>query len=245
MPTIHYVQIAAKNILLSIIAFLIINLLLIDALKEAQIYQNIFAHSLIFGVLVGMAAATNEALIERDIKKKAEHKHLLLEKLQLTSVPLYYIRLIRVFLMGCVLCLTLIALTSLFDVYPLGVYMQLSVIPVCLALGANVPQTYTLYIRLDENRQEVLDVVQQTLQDSIFEVEFKDRHHLVYKLASQWQHLYAYCFAPDRCTIEMLVHRDYVALTGAYRYLDAMMDDEYISLITTPREQEEKKERVA
>lgn len=242
----NYMQIRVilKNVLLAITAFLVINIILQDKLGTLKVYQDILLQSLIYGGLVGLAAGVNEIMIDHSIRKKAEQKRLLVEKVPLAAAPLYYIRLMRVFILGSVLCLACVGLTSWVDSYSLGVYSQLAVIPVSLALGANVPQTYAMYVRLGENRQEVLNVIQQTLDDSIFEVEFKDHHHLVYKIADQWQHMYTYFLAPDRCTIEVLIHREYVEIVGAYRYLDSMLDDKYIQLITRPKEVDQK-EKVA
>ena len=246
MSNANYMQIriTLKNVLLAITAFLLINIILQDKLGTLQAYQDVLLQSLIYGGLVGLAAGVNEIMIDHSIRKKADQKKLLVEKIALTTAPLYYIRLMRVFILGSVLCLAFVGITSWVDSYSLSVYAQLAVIPVSLALGANVPQTYAMYVRLGENRQEVLNVIQQTLDDSIFEVEFKDHNHLVYKIADQWQHMYTYFLAPDRCTIEVLIHREYVEIVGAYRYLDSMMDDKYIQLITRP-EVANQKEKVA
>lgn len=242
MLTINNLQTVLKNLLLAVTAFLVIDLLLIDTLLEENVYNSVFEHALIFGVLVGLAAATNEILIERSIRKKAERKKLLLKKVNLSVAPLHYIRLIRVFIVGSIICLLLITIISFFETYPLSMYAQLSVIPVCLALGANVPQSYTLYIRLNENRQPTLKVIQESLKDSVFEVEFKDKDHFIYKIANQWRHFYAYCLAPDRCTLEMQIHPTHVEISGSYRYLEAIMDDQYVDqMIKSNQEKEQEK----
>ena len=239
------VQVILKNILLAIAAFLFINVILQDSLGSLQNYQDVLLQAFIYGGLVGLAAAINEIMVDRSIQRKAAQKKLLVEKVALTKAPLYYVRIMRVFILGSVICLVCIAITSSTEDYPLTVYTQLAVIPVSMALGANVPQTYAMYIRLGDNRQEVLNVIQQTLEDSIFEVEFKDHYHLVYKISDQWQHMYTYFLAPDRCTIEMVVYRECVEVVGAYHYLDSMMDDKYIQLVTRPKEKEGHQERVA
>jgi len=246
MLNINYwqIRIVVKNILLAIAAFLFINILLHDRLGSLLVYQDILLQAFVYGGLVGLAAGVNEIMIDHSIRKKAAQKKLLVEKVALRAAPLYYVRLMRVFILGSVLCLACVGITSWVEGYSLSVYTQLAVIPVSLALGANVPQTYAMYVRLGENRQEVLNVIQQTLDDSVFEVEFRDHHHLVYKIADQWQHMYTYFLAPDRCTIEVLIHREYVEIVGAYRYLDSMMDDKYIQLITRPKE-EDQQEKVA
>ncbi|WPP53255.1 hypothetical protein [Catalinimonas niigatensis] len=244
MLTIRNLQTILKNLFLAITAFLVIDLLLVDTLLKDTVYNSVFEHALIFGILIGLAAATNEILIERNIHKKAKRKNLLLQKVNLSAAPLHYIRLIRVFIVGSIICLLFITVISFFETDPLSMYAQLSVIPVCLALGANVPQSYTLYISLTENRQNTLRVIQDSLKDSIFEVEFRNKDHFIYKINNKWSHFYAYCFTPDRCTLEMLVCPSHVEISGSYRYLESIMDDQYVEQ-TIKANQEKEKEKVA
>lgn len=234
MSTGYYLQVIFKNLLISIVAFLLIELVVEDVFRQSVQYNPIFEYSVIFGALVGFAAGINELLVENSIRRLARDNNIVLNKVNLTVLPAHYSRLFRVFVVSSMICFLLILLS--FNASPLHTFVQLSVIPVCLALGANVPQTYTMRISLNGNRQEVLSVIQQTLYDSVFELEFRDHHHLVYRIENRWRRLYTYCAAPDRCSMEVVIFKDYVELTGSYKYLKAFLNDKYIRLVTKKEE---------
>lgn len=235
MSTGYYIQVIFKNLLIAIVAFLMIEFIVEEVFHQSVRYNPIFEYSVIFGTLVGFAAGINELLVEKSVRRMAKSNNILLKKVNLTVMPSHYARIFRVFVVSSVLCFFLILVSS-FNAYPLQTFIQLSVIPVCLALGANVPQTYTVRIRLKGNRQDTLNVIQQTLYDSVFALEFKDHYHLVYRLENQWRRLYTYCFAPDRCSMEVTIYKDYVEITGSYKYIDAFLNDPYISLLTKEKE---------
>lgn len=236
MNTGYYLQVIFKNLLISIVAFLLIEFVVEDVFHQSVQYNPIFEYSIVFGTLVGLAAGINELLVENSTRQLAKANNIALKKVNLTVSPTHYSRIFRVFVVSSILCFLLILLSFSFNTSPLHMFVQLSVIPVCLALGANVPQTYTLRIRLDGNRQEVLNIIQQTLYDSVFELEFRDHYHLVYRIENRWRRLYTYCFAPDRCSIEVVIFKDSVEITGSYKYLEAFLNDKYICLITKKKE---------
>ncbi len=235
MNTGYYLQVISKNLLIAVVAFLLIEVVVEDVFHQSVQYNPIFEYSVIFGALVGLAAGINELLVERSIRR-LEDNPTLLKKVNLMISPAHYSRIFRVFVVTSILCFLLILLSFPFDHSPFHTFVQLSVIPVCLALGANVPQTYTLRVSLNGNRQEVLNIIQQTLYDSVFELQFKDHYHLVYRIENQWRRLYTYCFAPDRCSMEVAIYKDYVEITGSYRYLEAFLNDKYIKLILKKKE---------
>lgn len=235
MSTGYYIQVIFKNLLIAIVAFLMIEFIVEDIFHQSVRYNPIFEYSVIFGALVGFAAGINELLVEKSMRRLAINNKILLKKVNLTVLPSHYARIFRVFVVSSVLCFFLILISS-FNNYPLQTFIQLSVIPVCLALGANVPQTYTVRIKLNGKRQDTLNVIQQTLYDSVFALEFKDHYHLVYRIENQWRRLYTYCFAPDRCSMEVTIYKDYVEVTGSYRYIDAFLNDTYISLLIKEKE---------
>lgn len=239
MSTGYYIQVLFKNLLIAIVAFLLIELIVEDVFHQSIRYNPIFEYSVIFGALVGFAAGINELLVEKSVRQLEKNKRILLKKVNLTVSPAHYARIFRVFVVSSILCFFLILVSS-FNSSPLHTFIQLSVIPVCLALGANVPQTYTLRVKLNGNRQDALNVIQQTLYDSVFELEFKDHYHLVYRIENQWRRLYTYCFAPDRCYMEVTIYKDDVEITGSYKYIEAFLNDQYIRLLT-----EEKEDQVA
>lgn len=231
----YYLQIVFKNLLIAIVAFLLIEFIVEGIFHQSVRYNPIFEYSIVFGALVGFAAGINELLVEKSVRRLAKSNNILLKKINLTVLPAHYARIVRVFIVSSILCFFLILVSS-FSAYPLQTFIQLSVIPVCLALGANVPQTYTLRIKLNGNRQDTLNIIQQTLYDSVFELEFKDHYHLVYRIENHWRRLYTYCFAPDRCSMEVTIYKDYVEITGSYKYIEAFLNDQYISLITRKKE---------
>lgn len=234
MNTGYYLLVIFKNLLISIVAFLLIEFVVEDVFRQNVQYNPIFEYSAIFGALVGFAAGFNELLVENSIRRLAKDNNILLNKVNLTVLPAHYSRLFRVFVVSSIICFFLILLSS--NTSPLHTFVQLSVIPVCLALGANVPQTYTMRISLNGNRQEVLNIIQQTLYDSVFELEFRDHYHLVYRIENRWRRLYTYCAAPDRCSMEVMIFKDYVEITGSYKYLKAFLNDKYIRLLTKKEE---------
>lgn len=236
MHTAYYFQVICKNLLIAIVAFLLIEFVVEDVFHQSVQYNPIFEYSVIFGTLVGLAAGINELLVEKSIRRLTAGRQVILKKVNLTVLPAHYSRIFRVFVLSSALCFLLILLAS-FEASPLHTFVQLSVIPVCLALGANVPQTYTLRISLNGNRQEVLNTIQQTLYDSVFELEFKDHCHLLYRIENHWRRLYTYCFAPDRCSMEVTIGKGYIEITGSYRYLDAFLKDKYIALVTKKQDQ--------
>ncbi len=235
----HYFQIILKNLVIAIAAFLFIDFLVEDIFRQNVDYNPIFEYSIIFGSLVGLAAGFNELLVEQSVRKLCNSHRLSVKKVNLTVDPIHYARIFRVFMTSSLVCFLLILVSS-FDAYPLRTFMQLSVVPICLALGANVPQTYTVRVPLHRKRQETLNTIQQTLYDSVFELEFKDHYHLTYQIENYWKWLYAYCFAPDRCCMEVTVYKEYVEITASYRYLDAFLHDSYICLLMQGKEKEEK-----
>lgn len=235
----YYFQIILKNLAIAIAAFLFIEFLVEDIFRQNVRYNPVFEYSVIFGALAGLVAGFNELLVEKSVRKLCANNHLSIKKVNLIAEPVHYARIFRVFMASSVVCFLIILISS-FDAHPLRTFMQLSVVPICLALGANVPQTYTVRVPLNGKRQETLNLIQQTLYDSVFELEFKDHYHLNYRLENSWRRLYLYYFAPDRCCMEVAVYKNYVELTASYRYLDAFFKDSYICLLMQEREKEEK-----
>lgn len=235
-PRYHF-QIILKNLAIAIAAFLFIDFLVEDIFQQNVRYNPIFEYSVIFGTLVGLAAGINELLVEKSVRKLCASSSLFVKKVNLTIEPVHYARIFRVFMASSLVCF-LVILVSAFDAHPLRTFMQLSVVPICLALGANVPQTYTVRVPLKGKRQETLNLIQQTLYDSVFTLEFKDHYHLTYRLENAWRRLYAYYFAPDRCCMDVTVYKEYVEITASYRYLDAFLNDPYICLLMREREKE-------
>ncbi|MEK6477837.1 hypothetical protein WJR50_09895 [Catalinimonas sp. 4WD22] len=240
MSSINYVQIVIRNLLLAAGIILLVDLALADVLQQGSCYPSVLFHTLVFGTLAGLAVSAYEILLELNIRKKAKHKKLLLTKVNQGENTSYFVRLIRVFFFSSIFCLLLIVLISFFETYPLSVYIQLSVVPVFLTLVANIPQSYTLFIDLHEQRQKSLNVIQNSLRDSVFEMNFKDKYHLEYKLGNPLGYLYAYCFAPDRCTIDMLIYQNHIEIMGSCSYLEALMNDPYISQMIAEKQKKDK-----
>lgn len=238
MNTRHYFQILLKNLAIAIAAFLFIDFIVEDIFRQNVRYNPIFEYSVIFGALVGLAAGFNELLVEKSVRKLSANNNLSVKKVNLTIEPVHYARIFRVFMASSLICFLVILISS-FETHPLRTFLQLSFFPICLALGANVPQTYTIRIPLNRKRQETLNLIQQTLYDSVFELEFKDHYHLTYRLENFWRRLYSYCFAPDRCCMEVTVYKDYVEMTASYKYLDAFLNDPYIRLLMQKKEEKE------
>ncbi|MDF9801154.1 hypothetical protein OKW21_006417 [Catalinimonas alkaloidigena] len=238
MPGIDYFQIFTRNVLLSIGIILLIDLALVNILKGFG-FSPVLLYSLLVGTLAGLATAAYEILLEYKLRKKVKRKKLLVRKVNQSINPSYYIRLMRLFIISSTFCLLLITLSSFFEPYPLSVYAQLSVVPVLLALGANVSQTYVLCIDIKGPKKKLLNVVQYRLRDSVFSVSYKANYHLEYQLDNSLRYLYAYCFAPDRCTLEMLIYQNHIEIIGASRYLEAIMDDPYIFQVISEQQKKD------
>lgn len=240
MFDVNYIQIILRNLLLALGITLLVDLALADMLQGGGSYPSVIFHSLVFATLAGLAVSAYEIFLELNIRKKAKCKQLLLAKVNQSENTSYFVRLIRVFFFSSIFCLLLIVLISFVETYPFSVYIQLSVVPVFLALVANVPQSYSLFIDIHEQRQKSLNVIQNSLRDSVFEVSFKDKYHLEYKISNPLGYLYAYCFAPDRCTINMLIYQNHVEIMGSSSYLEALMDDPYISQMIAEKQKKDK-----
>lgn len=233
----HYFQIILKNLVIAIAAFLFIDFLVEGIFRQNVRYNPIFEYSVIFGMLAGLTAGFNELLVEKSVRKLCGRYQLTVNKVNLVAEPVHYARIFRVFAISSLICLLVILILS-FNSHPLQTFMQLSFLPICLALGANVPQTYTVRIPLKGKRQEALNTIQHTLYDSVFTLEFKDHYHLNYRLENPWRYLHAYCFAPDCCCMEVVVYKEHVEITGSYRYLEAFFTDTYICGLIEKKEEQ-------